>query len=115
MLVSAFNTPDIWECKWQAVKPHGHPAEKPVDLIKKIIGVCELESGTLVLDPFMGSGTTGVAAVECGLDFIGIEYDDHWFSVAEARIRNQDEKSVVISRQSEIKAMSEEVVVEEGA
>jgi len=80
-------TSDIWECLWSANKPTGHPAEKPVDLIARIIQACELQSGSVVLDPFMGSGTTGVASMECDCDFIGSEQDTKWFKVAETRIK----------------------------
>ena len=81
------STTDIWECLWSAIKPSGHPAEKPVDLISQIIRVCELPESAVVLDPFMGSGTSGVSAMECGYDFVGIEQDPQWFSVAETRIK----------------------------
>jgi len=79
--------PDIWEQLWSANKPTGHPAEKPVDLISRIIQSCELKEGSVVLDPFMGSGTSGVSTMECGFDFIGIEQDQQWFSVAETRLK----------------------------
>jgi DNA modification methylase len=39
-----------------------------------------------ILDPFMGSGTTGVAAIRLGMNFIGIEIDPHYFAIAEKRI-----------------------------
>jgi len=80
--------PDIWEQLWSANKPTGHPAEKPVDLISRIIQACELKEGSIVLDPFMGSGTSGVSSMECGFDFIGIEQDQQWFSIAETRIKS---------------------------
>ena len=46
--------------------------------------------GDVVLDNCMGSGTTGVAAVECGRSFIGIEKDAGYFAIAERRIRETD-------------------------
>lgn len=63
-----------------------HPNEKPLALVKHFI---ELHSqpGHLVLDPFMGSGTTGVAAVTTGRKFIGIELDPVHFETAVARLR----------------------------
>ena len=75
--------PDIWRCKWGSHKPNGHPAEKPEDLIERII--CE-SPGETVLDPFMGSGTTGVACKRNNKNFIGIEIDPHFYSVARERI-----------------------------
>jgi DNA modification methylase len=62
-----------------------HPTQKPVPLLKQwIADFTDLED--VILDPFMGSGTTGVAAVQMGRKFIGIERDPHWFDVACRRI-----------------------------
>ena len=62
-----------------------HPTEKPVDLMKIFIENSSNE-GDLVLDPFMGSGSTGVACVNTGRNFIGIELDKQYFNIAEKRI-----------------------------
>jgi site-specific DNA-methyltransferase (adenine-specific) len=59
-----------------------HPTEKPVQLMRAIIGWTH---GT-ILDPFMGSGTTGVAAVKLGRKFIGIEIEPKYFDIACKRI-----------------------------
>lgn len=59
-----------------------HPTEKPVDLMSQII---KWTSGT-ILDPFMGSGTTGVACAKMGRKFIGIELDPGYFDIACKRI-----------------------------
>ena len=63
-----------------------HIAEKPVDLMKALIGVTPSEA--VVFDPFMGSGTTGVAAVQMGRKFIGIELEPRYFDIACERIEN---------------------------
>jgi len=76
---------DVQRCKWSAVKPNGHPAEKPVPLVRWLISISLRGCGT-VLDPFMGSGTTGVAAMELKHQFIGIELDPVYFEAAGARI-----------------------------
>jgi site-specific DNA-methyltransferase (adenine-specific) len=77
--------PDIQAFKWSGLKPTGHPAEKPVGLMSFLV-----ENSTkpddLVFDPFLGSGTTGVAAVQAGRDFIGFEQDEAWFEFACRRI-----------------------------
>ena len=68
-------------------KPDGveHPNLKPVELpAKQIEAHCP--PGGIVLDPFMGSGTTGVAAVQLGRDFIGIECEPEYFDIACRRI-----------------------------
>jgi len=61
-----------------------HQTGKPVELMKAIVQVCP-EGGT-VLDPFMGSGSTGVACGELGRKFHGIEYTDHYHEVARERL-----------------------------
>jgi len=82
--------PDIIECKWQAgnMNEAGHPAEKPVFLIRKLIKILSLKSDAIILDPFMGSGTSGVAAILEGIKFIGIEREEEYFSMAQRRIHN---------------------------
>lgn len=65
----------------------GHPAQFPERLAKDHI-LTWSNKGDLVLDPFMGCGTTGVACYNTGRDFIGIEKDDNYFKIAEERINN---------------------------
>lgn len=60
-----------------------HPTEKPVELIKELLSNCPAQT---ILDPFMGSGTTGVACVQTGRNFIGIEIDPTYYAIAERRI-----------------------------
>lgn len=62
-----------------------HPTEKPVALCEHYVRNSTNAEG-LVLDPFMGSGTTGVAAVQVGRRFVGIEVDPKWFEIACRRI-----------------------------
>jgi site-specific DNA-methyltransferase (adenine-specific) len=76
--------PDIWRHQWASARPNGHPAEKPEGLLKKL--VLETEAQT-ILDPFMGSGTTGVACAHLRREFIGIELDEKYFDVACKRIQ----------------------------
>lgn len=75
--------PDIWRSKWSSLKPNGHPAEKPVELLLRII----TESGPGdVIDPFMGSGSTMVAAKKAGRIGIGIDIEERWCEVAAKRL-----------------------------
>jgi site-specific DNA-methyltransferase (adenine-specific) len=67
-----------------------HPNEKPVRMMRHFIEL-HTKPGQVVLDPFMGSGTTGVAAVELEREFIGIELDAEHFATAEQRIREAGE------------------------
>ena len=62
-----------------------HPTQKPVDLMEYLIATFS-HPGDLVLDPTMGSGTTGVAALNLGRRFVGIEKDEKFFEIAKARI-----------------------------
>ena len=61
-----------------------HITQKPVELMRAMVEI--VPEGATVLDPFMGSGTTGVAAVELGRKFIGVEQNEEYFSIACRRI-----------------------------
>lgn len=67
-----------------------HPNEKPVELMCQLVTAICPPGGT-VLDPFMGSGTTGVAAVQEGRFFIGIELDPEYHRIAQARIAHAEQ------------------------
>ena len=62
-----------------------HPTVKPVELMKYLCRLVTPKGGT-VLDPFMGSGSTGMAAKNEGFEFIGIEKEKEYFEIAEQRI-----------------------------
>lgn len=62
-----------------------HPTQKPVDLLSHLI-MTHSNAGDTVLDFTMGSGSTGVAAIECGRNFIGIEINDSYFDMASKRL-----------------------------
>ena len=62
-----------------------HPTQKPVELMRWCIEICKNAPQT-ILDPFMGSGTTGVAAIQLGRSFIGIERETKYFDIACQRI-----------------------------
>lgn len=64
-----------------------HPTQKPLPLMKSLVGLFSNE-GQTILDPFMGSGTTGVAAVQMGRNFIGIEQDAAHFQSSCKRIED---------------------------
>jgi DNA modification methylase len=65
----------------------GHPCPKPVKAKEEVLLLASL-TGESILDPFMGSGTTGVACVKLGRKFIGIEIEPRYFEIAVKRIRN---------------------------
>ena len=76
---------DILRCRAVPVSEREHLAEKPVELLAKLIEKTTPKNG-VVLDPFMGSGTTGHAAANTNRRFIGIERDATYFAIAQERI-----------------------------
>lgn len=76
----------LWNGICQASETHDrrvHPMQKPIEVMLWSIGFTE---APMVIVPFMGSGTTGVAALRLGRDFTGIEIDERWFDIACRRI-----------------------------
>ena len=72
----------------QREKSHGkHPTQKPEELLKRIV-LSSTNKGETVLDPFMGSGTTGVVSLNFGRNFKGIEIDKNYFEISRRRIGN---------------------------
>ena len=79
--------------KIQRVKPVKnklHEAEKPIELLQTIIKLSSNEED-VVLDCFMGSGSTGVACMNLNREFIGIELNERYFNIAKERIKKHCE------------------------
>ena len=70
----------------KAPSKNNHPTVKPLSLMKYLVRLITPPKGT-VLDPFMGSGTTGMACKEEGFDFIGIEKESEYYEIAKCRIK----------------------------
>lgn len=85
----------ICECEipeWKNTQSKNfHPTVKPTDLMRYLINLITPPNGT-ILDPFMGSGSTGKAAVRCGVNFIGIEKEQEYMDIARARIEHEQNK-----------------------
>jgi site-specific DNA-methyltransferase (adenine-specific) len=83
-------TPDILSIKNKKLKNANnknlHDTEKPVELMKILIENSSTEN-QIVLDPFMGIGSTGVASINTNRDFIGIELDRDYFDISKHRIQ----------------------------
>ena len=75
-------------------KKNIHPTVKPIKLMKYLCRLITPKGGT-VLDPFMGSGSTGMAAKEENFDFVGIEKEEEYFNIASARIESVETKSTL--------------------
>lgn len=78
---------NLWEINAQRHKTE-HPTEKPETLLERII-LLGSKQGDTVLDPFMGSGTTGVVSKRLKRNFIGIELDKNYFDIATKRINSE--------------------------
>ena len=63
-----------------------HPTVKPLSLMRYLVRLTKTPTGGIILDPFMGSGTTGIAAKLEGRDFIGIEIDVEYYEMAQRRV-----------------------------
>lgn len=88
---------NLWEINAEKHKTI-HPTEKPETLLERIILIASKEGDT-VLDPFMGSGTTGVVAKRLNRKFIGFEIDPKYFEIAKNRIYNTNVLNYLFSPQ----------------
>lgn len=91
---------NLWELKAEKHKTI-HPTEKPESLLERIILISS-KKGDTILDPFMGSGTTGVVAKRLERNFIGFEIDDEYFNIASRRI-NETSVAQVLFPDNEFK------------
>lgn len=80
-------TVSIWDILPESARRVGHPAPFPVELPRRLIELYTFE-GDLVLDPFLGSGSTAVAAVETDRHYVGYDVNMEYISLAEKRIRD---------------------------
>lgn len=74
-----------------------HVTQKPKQIMRWCIEIAKLPKGATIFDPFMGSGTTGVACMELGFNFIGCEIDPDYFSIAERRIKQAAAQEVMFT------------------
>ena len=81
-------TKSIWRFPTESAKKIGHPAPFPVELPYRLIQLYSFE-GDIVLDPFIGSGTTAIAALRSSRIFVGYERNPDYVSLALDRIRNE--------------------------
>jgi DNA modification methylase len=72
----------------------GHPTTKPTKLMELLVARMS-NPGDTIIDPFMGSGTTGVACVKLGRNFIGIEKEPKYFEIAEKRIAAAQQQMIM--------------------
>ena len=82
---------DVWQFPRVSPKEQVHQNQKPVNLLQQCIEKSTNE-GAVVLDGFMGSGSTGVACINTGRNFIGIELDENYFNIAKQRMKKAAEE-----------------------
>ena len=78
-------TLDIWEIPSESARKIGHPAPFPIALPRRLIDLYTYRDD-LILDPFIGSGTTALAAIETGRHYVGFDTDDGYLAIARQRI-----------------------------
>ena len=87
-LENGYNPKDVWSVS-RLHRVHrervDHPTQKPLEIVERMIKA-SCPPGGLVLDPFMGSGTTALAALKCGANFAGFELNPEYCRVAEQRL-----------------------------
>jgi len=93
------NTLDVWEIPAESATRVGHPAPFPVELPARLIELYTYRDD-LVLDPFVGSGTTAVAALAAGRHYVGYDLDDAYIRRAEARVSAERLRVVEAGRPS---------------
>ncbi len=90
-------TKSVWNMNTESAKKVGHPAPFPIELPHRLIQLYTF-SGDMVLDPFMGSGTTAIAALQDNRKYVGYEIDPQYIELAEKRIA-QTKKQVALKSQ----------------
>lgn len=90
-VISAVNHQQWFQQIWEGLtgaSTRYHPAPYPVELAERLIRMFSFVGDT-VLDPFLGTGSTAVAAAKAGRNSIGLEVDEHYFDLAHKRIANE--------------------------
>jgi site-specific DNA-methyltransferase (adenine-specific) len=88
-------TKSIWTMKAESAKKIGHPAPFPEELPRRLIKLYSF-TGDIVLDPFMGSGTTAVASLREERNFVGYEINENYLEAANKRIAIAKQESATL-------------------
>lgn len=107
-------TLDVWELAPESATRVGHPAPFPVELPQRLIDLYTYR-GDVVLDPFMGSGTTAVAAVRTGRHYLGYDTDDGYARAARERVASEVERGVAApARPDKVATAAQELLTAAG-
>jgi site-specific DNA-methyltransferase (adenine-specific) len=90
------NTLDVWEIPPESATRIGHPAPFPIELVSRLIELYTYRDD-LVLDPFIGSGTTAVAAIQTERHFVGYDLDESYIKLAESRIEEENRRLFLVN------------------
>ena len=113
-------TLDVWELPAESATRVGHPAPFPVSLVERCLHLLTYE-GDVVLDPFMGSGTTAVAAKKTGRHFVGYDTDRAYVKVAKERVKSMapaklpDRRTMKELARAALEAAGWEIVAEQSS
>ncbi len=88
LIIDKRNVSDIWQFNREPATFYQHPTQKPLYAMKKPLKHATI-AGNIVLDPFLGSGTTAVACKELGRKYIGIEISPEYCKIANERLRQE--------------------------
>jgi site-specific DNA-methyltransferase (adenine-specific) len=103
----------VWDGGMRAGKPENrtfcHPSQKPIEVMEWCLRQLPDDAQT-ILDPFMGSGTTGVAAVQMGRDFIGIEREPKYFDIACRRIEEAQKQQDLFIEPAQPKPVQQDLL-----
>ena len=97
---------DLQQVKNVSEEKTGHPCQLPTELVIRVIRFCKAD---IVIDPFLGSGTTGVACMNLGRKFIGIEIEPKYFDIACERITNAQRQKPMFEAYDKVGASYEQV------
>jgi DNA modification methylase len=105
-----------WTSEWRAARfvqyPRGkalldgkfHPTQKPIEVMLFCLKWLRLKTDSMVCDPFLGSGTTGVACSRLGYRFVGVERDPKYFEIAVGRIEKELGRAPLFEKPAEVQA-----------
>lgn len=88
-------TKSVWTMNPESAKRIGHPAPFPEELPNRLIKLFSF-TNDIVLDPFMGSGTTAIVAIKNSRNFVGYEINEEYINLANNRILNLKEKIIIL-------------------
>lgn len=93
--VSKIRAARVFHLAWRGICRHSenrekilHPTQKPIVLMEWIISLLDLQPGATILDPYMGVATTGIAALNLGFNFIGVEIDPEYYALGAQRLKD---------------------------